>query len=120
MSSLAHTDDVTGLYNQRKLLRDLDQKIVHTLQTDGYFSLIFLDIDNFKNVNDGHGHIIGTKLLVQVAGVIRKVIRDTDYIYRYGGDEFVIILPEVERQNAKNSRRASSPTHETAGLLCRK
>ena len=101
MSSLAHTDDVTGLYNQRKLLRDLDQKINYTLQADGYFSLIFLDIDNFKNVNDGHGHIIGTKLLVQVAGVIREVIRETDYIYRYGGDEFVIILPKVKRQNAK-------------------
>lgn len=101
MSSLAHTDDVTGLYNQRKLLRDLDQEIRSALQENGHFSLIFLDIDHFKNVNDGYGHIIGSKLLVQVAGVIRKVIRETDYIYRYGGDEFVIILLGVKAEDAR-------------------
>ncbi len=101
MSSLAHTDDVTGLYNQRKLYKDIDKNILKSKATNEPFSIVFLDLDNFKNVNDGHGHIVGSKLLEQVAQVIRKVIRDTDYIYRYGGDEFVIILPTAKAENAR-------------------
>lgn len=101
MTSLAHTDDVTGLYNQRKLYKDIDKNILLADQKKESFSLVFLDLDNFKNVNDGHGHLVGTNLLLQVAQVIRQVIRDTDYIYRYGGDEFVIILPTAKAENAK-------------------
>ena len=101
MSSLAHTDDVTGLYNQRRLLQDIDRNMGKANRKKGHFSLVFLDIDKFKDVNDEYGHIIGSKLLIQVAGVIRQVIRETDYIYRYGGDEFVIILPQVKIADAK-------------------
>ncbi len=101
MHSLAHTDDVTGLYNQRKLYKDIDKNIKVAKLKNESFSLVFLDLDNFKNVNDGHGHLVGTNLLLQVAQVIRQVIRDTDYIYRYGGDEFVIILPTAKAENAK-------------------
>ena len=100
MTFLAHTDDVTGLYNQRRLYHDIDRNIDSARANGGYFSLIFLDIDKFKDVNDEYGHIIGSKLLMQVAGVIRKVIRETDYIYRYGGDEFVIIIPSVRADSA--------------------
>ena len=101
MSSLAHTDDVTGLFNQRKLLQDIDRSMLDALQHQGHFSLVFLDLDHFKHVNDDYGHVIGSKLLTQVAAVIRQVIRETDYIYRYGGDEFIILLPGVRAQNAK-------------------
>ena len=101
MSFLAHTDDVTGLYNQRRLFKDIDINITQAQRVNGCFSLIFVDVDKFKNVNDEYGHIIGSKLLIQIAGVIRQVIRETDYIYRYGGDEFVIILPSVRARDAK-------------------
>ena len=80
MSFLAHTDDVTGLYNQRRLFKDIDANIAQAQDKNSCFSLIFVDVDKFKNVNDEYGHIIGSKLLMQIAGVIRQVIRETDYI----------------------------------------
>lgn len=101
LTSLAHTDDVTGLYNQRKLYKDIDRNIANATKKNESFSLVFLDLDNFKGVNDGHGHLVGTGLLQQVSEVIRQVIRDTDYIYRYGGDEFVIILPTAKAEDAR-------------------
>jgi diguanylate cyclase (GGDEF)-like protein len=65
------------------------------------FSLLFIDIDYFKKVNDSYGHIIGTKLLEDVAFDIRKLLRDADITYRYGGDEFVIILVDSNAEAGK-------------------
>lgn len=93
LQSLVHMDDVTGLYNQRKLLLDLDACIERFHKIQEPFSVLFVDIDHFKQVNDGHGHIVGTQLLAEVAGVIKGVLRDSDLCYRYGGDEFVVIIP---------------------------
>lgn len=93
LQSLVHMDDVTGLYNQRKLLKDLDACIERFHKIKEPFAVLFVDIDHFKQVNDGHGHIVGTQLLAEVAGVIRGVLRDSDLCYRYGGDEFVVIIP---------------------------
>lgn len=93
LQSLVHMDDVTGLYNQRKLLKDLDACIERFHKINEPFAVLFVDIDHFKQVNDGHGHIVGTQLLSEVATVIRGVLRDSDLCYRYGGDEFVVIIP---------------------------
>ncbi len=101
MESLVHADDVTGLYNQRKLTIDLDDEIAKSKESGEPFSIIFLDIDDFKKINDGHGHIIGSLLLAELANVLKKVVRETDYLYRYGGDEFVIIFPEASSENVK-------------------
>ncbi|MFZ4714154.1 MAG: diguanylate cyclase [Bacteriovoracaceae bacterium] len=92
-ASLSMTDDVTGLHNQRKLSQDLDHYINRCERFKEEFSVVFIDIDHFKNVNDEFGHIIGSRLLIEVANEIRKVVRDTDAVYRYGGDEFVVIFP---------------------------
>ncbi len=92
-ASLSITDDVTGLHNQRKLSQDLDLYINRCERFKEEFSVVFIDIDHFKNVNDEFGHLIGSRLLVEVAKEIRAVVRESDCVYRYGGDEFVVIFP---------------------------
>jgi len=99
--SLIDIDDVTGLYNSRRLHKDLSEGIKRYEDTGERFSLLFIDIDHFKNVNDGHGHLIGTGLLGELAKELKKILRLYDHLYRYGGDEFVILLPKADSINAK-------------------
>lgn len=101
LRSLVHLDDVTGLYNQRKLSKDLDRLVARYEQSGAPFAVLFIDIDHFKKVNDGHGHLIGTQLLSDMAKLIRNVLRESDLIYRYGGDEFVMLLPNATLENAR-------------------
>jgi diguanylate cyclase (GGDEF)-like protein len=98
---LIHIDDVTGLYNQRKLYKDL-AFLVEKYQTEkDPFCVLFIDIDHFKRVNDNYGHLIGTKLLELVAHDVKSLLRDSDFSYRYGGDEFVIIMTDSDGQAGK-------------------
>lgn len=101
LQSLVYVDDVTGLFNQRKLYKDLDESIERFQKDAETFYVLFIDIDHFKRVNDGHGHLVGTRLLVEVAELIRSTLRDTDLIYRYGGDEYVLILPGADSAVAR-------------------
>lgn len=100
MSELVHIDDVSGLFNQRKMHVDLDYLITESTARKESFAVLFLDIDHFKNVNDKHGHLIGTALLMQVASRLRGVVRERDLLYRYGGDEFVVFLPQIDESMA--------------------
>ena len=94
LTELSHRDEITNLFNQRKLYKDIDQAI-ETYQEEGIpFSFLFIDIDHFKSVNDGHGHLIGSNLLIQVGNLIKSQVREIDLVYRYGGDEFVVLLPK--------------------------
>jgi diguanylate cyclase (GGDEF)-like protein len=95
LAVLATTDEITGLYNQRKLASDLEEAVaIHEKQHET-FSIMFIDVDHFKSVNDNYGHVIGSKLLQDIGEVLSLILRASDHIYRYGGDEFVVIMPTV-------------------------
>lgn len=101
LEDLVHIDDVTGLYNQRKLYKDLDAAVLRYKEMKEPFSVLFIDIDHFKSVNDGHGHLVGTQLLNDMASLLKLTLRESDLIYRYGGDEFVMIIPDVNSEIAE-------------------
>lgn len=102
VENLVHVDDVTGLYNQRKLLKDVDNAVERYKDFKEVFTILFIDVDHFKNVNDGHGHLVGTQILAQLGALLKKTLRESDLIYRYGGDEFVMIIPDVSGDTAKS------------------
>ncbi len=97
---LTITDDCTSLYNARHLSFVLDAEIYRSTRYGYEFSVIFLDLDHFKLVNDNYGHLVGSKLLWMIGDVVKSHLRMIDYAFRYGGDEFVILLPQTSKENA--------------------
>lgn len=98
---LIYTDDLTGLYNHRYLQVALEQEIRRAERYGLEFSLAFIDLDLFKNVNDVHGHLIGSSVLREVGELLRRCVRDADMLFRYGGDEFTALLVETDTQGAR-------------------
>jgi len=97
---LTITDDCTALYNARHLNFVLDTEIYRSNRYGYEFSVIFIDLDYFKQVNDVHGHLVGSKLLWMIGDLIKGNLRMIDYAFRYGGDEFVVLLPQTSKENA--------------------
>jgi diguanylate cyclase (GGDEF)-like protein len=100
VQELTVTDDLTKLFNSRYLHDFLDVETKKIKRYGGNFSIIFMDLDYFKDVNDTHGHLIGSRLLVEIAEIIRGKLRETDFAARYGGDEFVIVLSHTIKKHA--------------------
>lgn len=100
MAELAVTDDLTKLFNSRYLNRTIEVEIQRSERSKTSVSLIFMDIDNFKQVNDSFGHLVGSKVLVEIGQILMKSLRSIDIIARYGGDEFVIVLPQTLPESA--------------------
>ena len=107
-------DEVTGFYNTRYLACQLDRFIPQVLKGEGELSVVFLDLDNFKAIVDAHGHLLGSKVLAEVARVIHGELGPEDGLVRYGGDEFIILLPHRSQEEAldlvRRLRRALNRT----------
>lgn len=97
---LTITDEHTGLYNARHLRRQLEHEVARVRRFSHPLSLVFFDLDHFKQVNDTFGHQVGSSLLTAIGALLRQQIRNTDVPVRWGGDEFVVLLPETPKEAA--------------------
>jgi diguanylate cyclase (GGDEF)-like protein len=93
----AVTDELTGLNNRRAFASMGEREVVRARRYQRPLSLILFDIDHFKNVNDSHGHLIGDKVLRVLTELVTKTTRGTDIVCRYGGEEFIVLMPEAGR-----------------------
>ena len=108
MREQAITDPLTGLYNRRYLRDFLEREFLRARRSGTKVAAIMIDVDHFKRVNDRHGHEAGDRVLTEIAALLRRSVRGTDFVCRYGGEEFVLILPEASiesvRQRAEELR----------------
>lgn len=127
-------DTLTSLYNRRSIVQKLNDQLHQSARYQEKFSIIMVDIDHFKGVNDRYGHLVGDDVLENIAGIIKKSLRKTDIAGRYGGEEFVIILPRADlvigeqiaqriRRNIASARMTDHSGHDfrvtiSQGVAC--
>jgi len=97
---LTITDDLTNVFNYRYLNNILDRELVRAQRLNSSMSVLFLDLDSFKEVNDQHGHLLGSKILVELAGLLKGAVRKVDAVARYGGDEYIVVLTDTNSKGA--------------------
>ncbi len=95
LSELIRTDNLTGLYNQRYLLETLSLEMERTRRTGRFTGVIMFDLDHFKQVNDTWGHESGNKVLIKTSSIVKQMVRKLDVACRYGGEEFIVVLPNT-------------------------
>lgn len=100
LEKMAITDSMTGLYNHRTIIEILKKEITGARRYSQPLSILMIDIDHFKMVNDTYGHPYGDKVLIQISSIIKELLRDSDSAGRYGGEEFLVILPRADLKNA--------------------
>ena len=100
LEALAHTDPLTQVLNRRALTLRLTAELERARRYDSVLSLLLIDIDHFKRINDTHGHLAGDEVLREVARLLTSAVRSVDLVARYGGEEFVVVLPETSLEGA--------------------
>ncbi len=118
MRLLAHTDPLTGLANRRQMEMLLHRELQRAARYGRSFSLIMMDLDAFKSVNDSHGHQVGDQVLIDLAAQVRQKVRSTDTVARWGGEEFLVLVPETgldEALRMAEALRAEIETQRLAG-----
>ena len=103
LERLSVTDRLTNLFNRMKLDAEMSAEIQRAARFGRTFSVILLDIDHFKQVNDTHGHHTGDALLVEIAGILQRNTRETDVVGRWGGEEFMIVCPRIDRDGIEQT-----------------
>jgi diguanylate cyclase (GGDEF)-like protein len=101
MSLMAYTDPLTNIYNRLHFGHFLDAEIDRVKRYGGTFSIIFFDLDRFKEINDEYGHLVGDEVLKRVVEVVGKANRNADIFARYGGEEFIILAPSTDINGAR-------------------
>jgi diguanylate cyclase (GGDEF)-like protein len=118
IQELTITDDCTGLFNSRHLFAVTESELERSRRFNFPFSLIFIDLDHFKRVNDLHGHLAGSRLLGEIARTIKHNVRGIDSAFRYGGDEFIVLLPQTSKDAALEvTQRLLGAVRDTRYLL---
>ncbi|MFW6013562.1 MAG: GGDEF domain-containing protein [Candidatus Nanoarchaeia archaeon] len=107
------TDSLTGLYNKRKLKNDLEAQISQYKRHGNEFSLVMMDIDYFKQINDTYGHETGDEILSKVGKLFKEYTRTEDKVYRYGGEEFCVIMPQTDKKGANKAAERLRQTLST-------
>jgi diguanylate cyclase (GGDEF)-like protein len=105
-NALSAIDDLTGLYNSRFLHGALRRELKRAVRTGRPLSLLFVDLDGFKGINDRYGHLCGSRALVEAAGRIQSGARETDIVARFGGDEFALLLRDCDTRGAEQVARS--------------
>ncbi len=121
---LSITDHLSGIYNRAKLDEELKRWINYSHRYSVPLSIIIFDFDDFKDVNDSYGHLVGDEVLIKAVSIINGIIRESDIFARWGGEEFVILLPNTDKANAmklaERIRKSieKGPFEKMSGITC--
>jgi diguanylate cyclase (GGDEF)-like protein len=97
---VSHVDELTCLPNRRQVIKQLQNEVIRAERYKTFLSISMIDIDNFKKINDSYGHTVGDKVLFHLANILQEAVRDPDTVGRYGGEEFLVVLPNTRLKSA--------------------